>query len=188
MVGAYRFNNFIISHLSATAQSGKTSVVVHLRDVRFPSLGVTDEPLGVVVGHAPEEIFVHVTEAVTLAREDQHVEPLVGSNQSVDHADGVGRVDVVVDVPVYKHQVAFQIGCNLRIGLDAVDERGVTLVYLLQDSVMLLAPPTVVDAVVVVSGAGDCYLEEVRIFQNRGSAHESATGMPVDTHPVKVYE
>ena len=142
-------------------------VVVHLRDVRLPALGVADQPLGVVVGKAPEEIFIHVAEAVALAREDEHVETLVGADQGVDHADGVGRVDVVVDVAVHQHQVAFQVGCDLRIGLDAVDEGRVALVDLLQDTVMLLAPPAVVDAVVVVAGAGDSRLEEIRIFQKK---------------------
>lgn len=164
------------------------SVVVHLRDVRLPALGVADQPLGVVVGHAPEEIFIHVAEAVTLAWEDEHIEPLVGADQGVDHSDGVGRVDVVVDVTVHEHQVTFQIAGDLRIGLDAIDERGVPLVNLLKDSVMLLAPPAVVDAVVVVAGAGDRHLEEVWIFQDRRRAHKSAAGMPVDAHPVKVDE
>ena len=99
--GAYSFNNLIVSRLSATAQGGKALVVVHLRDVRLVALRVTDEPLCIVVGHAPEEVFIHVSEAMTLARKNEHVEPLVGPDQGVDHADGVGWVDVVVNVPVY---------------------------------------------------------------------------------------
>ena len=125
---------------------------------------------------------------MTLAREDEHIETLVGADQGVDHADGVGRVDVVVDVAVHQHQMAFQVGGDLRIGLDAVDEGRVALVDLLQDTVMLLAPPAVVDAVVVVAGAGDSRLEEIRIFQNGRRAHESAARMAVDAYPVKIDE
>ena len=125
---------------------------------------------------------------MALAREDEHVETLVGADQGVDHADGVGRVDVVVDVAVHQHQMAFQVGGDLRIGLDAVDEGRVALVDLLQDTVMLLAPPAVVDAVVVVAGAGDSRLEEIRIFQNGRRAHESAARMAVDAYPVKIDE
>ena len=53
---------------------------------------------------------------------------------------------------------------------------------------VLLAPPSVVDAVVVVSGAGDCHLEEIRIFEDGSSAHETAAGVAVDAHPLRVDE
>ena len=43
------------------------------------------------------------------AREDEHVEALVRLDQRVREAVGVGRVDVIVDVPGDQHQVPLQV-------------------------------------------------------------------------------
>ena len=60
---------------------------------------------------------------------------------------------VVVNVTVYKEQVAFKVSGKLLVGVYTVFECGITFLrYLLKHSMVLLAPPAVVDAVVVVSG------------------------------------
>ena len=81
-------------------------VVVHLADIDLVAVRGSEEPLAVPVGHPPEEVFVHVAEAVALARQDEHLEALVGADQGIDHADGVARAHVVVDVARHQHQVS----------------------------------------------------------------------------------
>jgi len=53
---------------------------------------------------------------------------------------------------------------------------------------MLFAPPAVVDVVFVVSGAGNCNLEEVRVLQDGGRGHESAARVAVNAHAGNIYE
>ena len=61
---------------------------------------------------------------------------------------------VVIDVSMYKEEMAFQLGCDLRICSDLIYERGVSLcTYFLLDTMMGFAPPAVIYAVVVVSCA-----------------------------------
>ena len=135
---------------------------------------------GEVVDEPPVEIFVHVAEAVALAGEDEHVEAFARPDERIDDAEGVGRVDVVVDVAVHEEQVALEARGYLGVGGDFVGKSGVALLgddFL--DAVVGLAPPAVVDAVIVVAGAGDGGLEEVGILEHGRRGHESAAGMAV---------
>ena len=113
------------------------------------------------VGHLPEEVLVLGFEAVAVTGEIEHLEALVGADESVNHAGGICRVDIVVHVACHQQQVTFEAAGKLLVGADVVRECRVTLnnavlVLLLLDvlfyTVVLLAPPVVVDAVVVVSG------------------------------------
>ena len=90
---------------------------------------------------------------MTLSGEDEHIEPLVRTNEGIDYSNSVRRMNVIVDVAVYEHQVSFQVGSYLRISLDRVNKCGISCSYLLLDSVMLLAPPSVINVVVMVSCA-----------------------------------
>ena len=110
-----------------------------------------------------------------LAGQEQHVESFVGLDEGIDHTDRVGRMDVIVHVAMNQHKVALEVLCELLVGVDVIDEGGVTLVDLLEDSMVLFTPPAVVDAVVMVSGAGNRHLEEVRILEDGCGAHESST-------------
>ena len=135
---------------------------------------------GEVVDEPPVEIFVHVAEAVALAGEDEHVEAFARPDERIDDAEGVGRVDVVVDVAVHEEQVALEARGYLGVGGDFVGKSGVALLgddFL--DAVVGLAPPAVVDAVIVVAGAGDGGLEEVGILEHGRRGHESTAGMAV---------
>ena len=125
---------------------------------------VSDEVSAVVVSHFPEEVFCHVAEAVTLSREEKHVESLVSSDEGVYYSDGVGGMYVVVNVAVDEEKSAFEIVYKFLVGLDAVFECGVSFFgdYFL-DSVVCFTPPTVVDAVVMVTSARYCYFVEVRV-------------------------
>ena len=115
-----------------------------------------------------------------LARQDEHVESLVGADQGIHDTDGVGRMHIVVDVPVHEEKVPLEVAGDFRIGVYVIDKCRVPLFcYLFEYAVVLLAPPAVVDAVVMVSCAGYGSGVEVRIFQDGCSGHESSSGMPV---------
>ena len=63
--------------------------------------------------------------------------------------------------------MALQAACQLWICADMINKCCITLVvYLLLYSVVSLTPPTVVDAVIVVSCARYGSLEEIRVLQN----------------------
>ena len=110
--------------------------------------------LGEVVDESPVEVLVHVTEGVSLLREHEHVETLSCPDQSVYDADCIARMDIVVDVSMDKEKMTFQILRDLRVCADLLDEGCVALLADgLLDSVVGLAPPAVVDGVVVVSCA-----------------------------------
>ena len=124
-----------------------------LRNVHL-GLAAVDKVIGKVVDHAPVEVFVHVTETVALLRQHEHIEAFVGADQGVDHTQRIARMHVVVDIAVHEQQVPLELACDLGVGTYVVDERRVALLaYLLLDAVVRLAPPAVVDAVVVVARA-----------------------------------
>ena len=136
-------------------------VVVHFLYVDLLFLGLTKQVLAEEVSHLPEEVLVHGVEAVALAWENHSLETLVGAYEGVNHACGVGRVYVVVHITCNQHEVTLETACELLICADVVRECGVALndtvltgllLYVLLDTMVLLAPPVVVDAVVVVSG------------------------------------
>ena len=57
-----------------------------------------------VIDHSPIEVLVHVAEAVALLRENKQVETLVGADEGIHHAEGIARVNVVVDIAVDEHR------------------------------------------------------------------------------------
>ena len=115
-----------------------SSVVVELFNVDGTGSPVAHEMEGVVVGHFPEEVFVHVAETMPLAWKDEHIESLVCAYERINDADGVGRIDIVVDIAVNQQQMTFQAGCNLLVGVDMVDEGSIALRDLLLDAMVLL--------------------------------------------------
>ena len=133
-----------------------------------------------VINKTPVEIFVHVAETMALLGQHEHVEALTGTDEGIDDAQGVAGVYVVVDVTMDEHEVTLQAAGNLWIGGDAIRECRVVLLHFLLDAMMRLAPPTVVDAVVVVAGAGNCHLVEVRVGKYGRSGHETSAGVSVD--------
>lgn len=115
-----------------------SSVVVELFNVDGTGSPVTHEMEGVVVGHFPEEVFVHVAETMPLAWKDEHIESLVCAYECINDADGVGRIDIVVDIAMDQQQMTFQAGCNFLIRVDMVNEGSIALRDLLLDSMVLL--------------------------------------------------
>ena len=107
-----------------------------------------------VVHKSPVEVLVHVAEAMTLIREHKHVETFSCLDQSIDHAGSISRMHIVIDVSMHKKKMAFQLGCDLRICTYLIYERGISLcTYFLLDTMMGFAPPSVINAVVVISCA-----------------------------------
>ena len=107
-----------------------------------------------VVDQTPVEILVHVSEGVALLRKHEHIESLAGADQCVDHSHRVAWVDIVVDVAMDKEKMSLEVLRDFRVGCDLVDEGGVALRgdgFL--DAMVRLAPPAVVDGVVMVAGA-----------------------------------
>ena len=102
-----------------------------------------------------------------LRGEKEEIETLVGVDEGICHADGVARMHVVVNVAMHEHKMPFEVACNLGIRADFIYERRVAFfIHFFLDSVVRLAPPTVVNPVVVVSGAGYGSLEEIGIFKD----------------------
>ena len=95
-----------------------------------------------------------------LARQEEYIEAFVRPDEGIDDPDGVGRMNIVVHVARAEQEMTFQILCQLRVGLDVIYECGIPVFDFLLDSVVLLAPPSVVDAVVVVAGAGNRALKK----------------------------
>ena len=105
-----------------------------------------------VIDESPVEVFVHVAEMVALFWEDEHIEAVACTVQSIEHTDGVARVHVVVDVAMNEEQVALEVLGNAWVGLDLIYESSVAFgCYFLLDTMVSFAPPAVVDVVVVVA-------------------------------------
>ena len=128
-----------------------------------------------VVRHAPEEVLVHIAKAVTLARQQEHIEALVSTDKSVYNTQGTTWVNVLVDIAVNEEEVTLEALCEFVVSRDVVLEDGLAILLNLADTVVLLAPPTVVDVVIVVTGARYRNIEEVGVHQYCGSRHEATT-------------
>ena len=90
---------------------------------------------------------------MALLRQHEHVETLSCADQGLNHTHCIARMDIVVDVAMNKKQMALELRGDLRIGRDLIYECRISLLgNLLLHSVVGLAPPAVVDVVVVVSG------------------------------------
>ena len=61
-----------------------------------------------VVGHTPEEVFVHIAEAVALTGQEQHIEALVRADKCIDNTQGVTGVYILVDVAVNEQQMTLK--------------------------------------------------------------------------------
>lgn len=62
-----------------------------------------------VVDETPVEVLVHIAEAVALLWEHEHIETLAGTDESIDNADCIAWVYVVVDVAVDKEEMTLEI-------------------------------------------------------------------------------
>src|SRR5262245_49684042 len=71
--------------------------------------------LSEVLPHALIEIGLHRAEAVGLAGRDQEVKALVGFDQCVHHANGVGGMDVVIHIAMNQEQMALEVGGHFRV-------------------------------------------------------------------------
>ena len=125
---------------------------------------------------------------MALTGDEQHVEALPSLDQFIHDNDGVGGVYVIIYIAMNQEQMAFQVLRQLLVGGNLAFKRDVArLVGDLLHAMMLLAPPTVVDVVVVITGARDSHLEEIRIEQHSGCGHKSATGVAVNTYPINIH-
>src|SRR4051812_13176848 len=84
---------------------------------------------------------------------------------------------------MHEHQPAFEVLGKVWVLINVVSEGGIVLVaddFLY--TMVLLAPPPVVDAVVVVASVAHGHFEEIWINQHGCSAHEAAAAMAMDAH------
>src|SRR5438093_4675826 len=65
---------------------------------------VAEQVISEELPHPLREVRLVIHERVSLARQDQHVEPLVRLDQRVDQPHRVRRMHVVVDLAVHQHQ------------------------------------------------------------------------------------
>ena len=120
-----------------------------------------------VVNQTPVEILVHIAKTVALRGQVEHIETLVGANQCIYYTRCISGVNVVVNLAVNEQQVARQLLGNLGVAADFVNKCGVALVVnLLLYAVVSLAPPTVLNLVVVVTRTRYRRLEEVLVLQD----------------------
>ena len=116
-------------------------------------LALATEMLREVIDKAPVEVLVHVTETMALIRQHKHVKALSSLDQGIDYTACICRMDVVIDLAMNKHKMSLEILGNLRIGCNLIVEGSISLLgNLLLHTVMSLAPPPVVDIIVMVSG------------------------------------
>ena len=121
--------------------------------------------LGEVVHKPPVEIFVHISETVSLSRKHQHIKSFSGTDKSLNDSHSIAGMHIIVNIPVDQKKMAFKICSNFRIGSDLIDKRCISLLgHLFLHAVMSLAPPAVVDIVVVIAGTGYRHLN-VRVFR-----------------------
>ena len=81
---------------------------------------LTEQMFGEVVYEAPIEVFVHVSESVSLLGQEEHVEPFACADEGIDNSERIPRVDIVVDIAMYQHQVSFQLLGDLFVRLDVI--------------------------------------------------------------------
>ena len=135
-----------------------------------------------VINQTPVEILVHIAKAVALSREKQHIETLVRADKCIHYTQGAARVYILVDVTVYEQEVTLKALCKLVVRRDMVLENSLAITLYLADTVVLLAPPAVVDVVVVVTCARYRNIEEVGVHKQRCGRHKATTRVTVDTY------
>jgi len=75
-----------------------------------------------VLRSQPEPVVRHAAEAMALPWKQKEVESLVCLDERIRHADGIGRVHVVVDVAGSQEQVPFQVVRQFRVARDVIVE------------------------------------------------------------------
>ena len=124
--------------------------MVHLYNV-CTVLAISNQVAAEVVCHFPEEIFIHISESVTLSGEIQHIKSLVCSDKCIDYASCICRVNIVIHISVNKKKMSFKILDKFLVEMDAVVEYCIAFFcnYFFY-TVMGFTPPAVVDTVVVL--------------------------------------
>ena len=92
---------FVIPYCIAKRLFIPLDIVVELWDICC-SLSLAEEVLWEVVCHTPEEVLIHVAEAVALAWEHEHIKALVVADKSIHNAQSTTRVYILVDVAMNK--------------------------------------------------------------------------------------
>ena len=54
--------------------------------------------LAEIIRPQPEEVLIHIAVAMALARENEEVETLIGLDQGIGHANGAGRVHIIINI------------------------------------------------------------------------------------------
>ena len=73
---------------------------------------IPDQVFAEVVRPQPEEILVHVSESMSLPGKEEEIEALIGLDEGMGQSDGVGWMDVVVNVSGHDQQTPFQVFCD----------------------------------------------------------------------------
>ena len=145
------------------------SLFFYYLSLRYVNLlcAAINQIVGEVVNQSPVEILVHIAKAVTLRRQIEHIKTLVGTNQRIYYTRCISGMNIVVNLAVNEQQVTLQLLGNLGVATNLVDECSVALIRnFLLHAVVSLAPPAVVNLVVVVTCARYSRLEEVGVLQN----------------------
>ena len=94
---------------------------------------------------------------------------------------------VIVDVTRTNQQFTLEVFGQVGIFVDVVLKSDVAFSVLdFLDAIVFLAPPAIVDVVLVVAGGRHCYFEKIGVHQHGRRRHESTTGVPKNTHLIDV--
>ena len=137
----------------------------------------------------PIEIFVHISETMTLPRKNQHLETLISPDQSIHNTDRIRIMDIIIDITMYKHQMTFQLLNNFGIRSYFINKSSISFFRNdLFHAMMCLAPPTVINPVVVVPGTGYRSFIKIGILTNCSCRHKATSRMTVYADSVDIYK
>src|SRR5450756_804762 len=115
-------NNRLLPNLLPAVRAPAPIPALGLLPVDLDHVGViagfTQQVFAEVLGPRPVEPLA--TDWVAGAGDDDHVETLVGLDERVHQAQGIRRMDVVVDVAVHEQQLALEVLGDLGILVDGV--------------------------------------------------------------------
>jgi aspartate carbamoyltransferase regulatory subunit len=109
--------------------------------------------LSEVISHTPEEVLVHIAKAMTLTRQQEHIEALIVADKGINNAESTTWVYVLIDIAMYEQQVTLHAVSNRVVSRDVIHKYCLTMLINLLDTIVLLAPSAVVNVVIVVTCA-----------------------------------
>ena len=110
--------------------------------------------------------------------DDQEIEILVGVHQGFDYKECVGHWHVVIHGAVHEEEVAFEVFGGELVGLIVIVGGPVGVAD--EETLPLLAPVILVEAVIVIAAFADADFEEVGEVEHGGCSSGASAGVAID--------